>query len=310
MLRISLFGHFEVTLHGQPIGAINTPRLQSLLAYLTLNRNVAISRRQLASLFWPDMLDSQARNNLRQMVHQLRQALPDADQFLQTDMQTLRWRSSADFYFDVAEFEQAVAAASVAKKAGRLTEMEMQLVKAASIFRGNLLPDCYDDWITAERDRLHHKLRVMLTGLIDHYDGLRIFASAIPYAQRLVEMDPIDEGSQIRLLQLCVSSNNRAGAIHAFQAYSTILKKELGITPSQAICEIYAQALTTQAPVAESESPPVIVEVATPLVGRQAEWQRLLSAWQYASSGHAHMVLISGEAGIGKTRLEIGRAHV
>ncbi len=154
MLRISLFGNFEVLLHGKPISAFNTPRLQSLLAYLTLNRDIAISRRQLAALFWPDMLDSQARNNLRQMVHQLRQALPVADRYLQSDMQTLRWCSDADFYLDVAAFEQSVTNAAIAYTAGRLTEMQAQLESAVSIYRGNLLADCYDDWINPERDRM------------------------------------------------------------------------------------------------------------------------------------------------------------
>jgi len=40
-----------------------------------------------------------------------------------------------------------------------------------------------------------------------------------------------------------------------------------------------------------------------PLVGRQQEWRRLLAAWQSVSAGPPHLLVLSGEAGIGKTRL-------
>ena len=303
MLRISLFGNFEVLLHGKPISAFNTPRLQSLLAYLTLNRDIAISRRQLAALFWPDMLDSQARNNLRQMVHQLRQALPVADRYLQSDMQTLRWCSDADFYLDVAAFEQSVTNAAIAYTAGRLTEMQAQLESAVSIYRGNLLADCYDDWINPERDRMLVRLRTVLTELIEYHEGLRNFPGAISYAQRLVDSDPLDESAQMCLIQLCASNNDRARVIHAYQAYVKVLEKELGIAPNQPIRECYERALSADAQAISTESPLKAIDVPTPLVGRQSEWERLQHLWQQSVSGYAHMVLISGEAGIGKSRL-------
>jgi serine/threonine protein kinase len=41
----------------------------------------------------------------------------------------------------------------------------------------------------------------------------------------------------------------------------------------------------------------------TPLVGRQREWAQLQTVWQSASTGYPHLLVLSGEAGIGKTRL-------
>jgi len=40
-----------------------------------------------------------------------------------------------------------------------------------------------------------------------------------------------------------------------------------------------------------------------PFVGRDAEWNALLNQWERARSGHGHLVLVSGESGIGKSRL-------
>jgi DNA-binding SARP family transcriptional activator len=69
---------------------IDSPRLQSLLAYLVLHRTAPQSRQHLAFLFWLDSTEAQARNNLRQSLHLLKHALPDADHFLQSDVQSVQ----------------------------------------------------------------------------------------------------------------------------------------------------------------------------------------------------------------------------
>jgi hypothetical protein len=58
------------------------------------------------------------------MLHQLRQAMPDAERFLYADNRTLRWRPDAPLNLDVAEFERALgrAAALNAEMMARLDE--------------------------------------------------------------------------------------------------------------------------------------------------------------------------------------------
>src|SRR5437588_4420261 len=41
----------------------------------------------------------------------------------------------------------------------------------------------------------------------------------------------------------------------------------------------------------------------TALIGRTAEWTQLIAAWQSASAGGPHLLVLSGEVGIGKTHL-------
>jgi len=110
-LYIRLLGDFSLVYGQEPVTSINTPRLHSLLAYLALHRAAPQLRQHLAFLFWPDTSEAQARANLRQMLHQLRHALPDADRFLTADANTVCWRSDAAFQIDVAQFEHALAAA-------------------------------------------------------------------------------------------------------------------------------------------------------------------------------------------------------
>ena len=91
--------------------SINTMRLQSLLAYLVLHRDAPQQRQHLAFLFWPDATEAQARNNLRQLLHQLRQVFPAVEHFLSADTHTLYWHPVTPFHLDVAEFEQALTEA-------------------------------------------------------------------------------------------------------------------------------------------------------------------------------------------------------
>jgi len=81
MLSVSLLGDFCIQHDNAPVTDVDTPRLQSLLAYLILHRDFPQSRAYLAFLFWPDTSESQARTNLRNLLHYLRGALPDADRY-------------------------------------------------------------------------------------------------------------------------------------------------------------------------------------------------------------------------------------
>src|SRR5262249_45655583 len=129
-------------------------RLQSLLTYLLLHAQVPQQRQHLAFLFWPDATEAQARNNLRQLVHQLRQAFPAVDHFLHADTHSLQWRLDTPIRFDVAEFEQALQRADEAVRQNDPRRQQSALQEADHLYQGALLPSCYDDWIVAERERL------------------------------------------------------------------------------------------------------------------------------------------------------------
>ena len=140
LLRVRLLGDPEVRDGTGVIDAFASPRLQSLLGFLVLHRNVAIARRRLAFLFWPDSSEPQARTNLRQALHHLRYALDEPERFLRLDGRAVQWRADAPAHIDVVEFDRAVAEA-----AG--TYGDEALERAASLYGGELLAGCYDDWV-------------------------------------------------------------------------------------------------------------------------------------------------------------------
>src|SRR5512136_2507045 len=147
VLHIQLLGDFRLTYGDEPLTATVQARQQSLLAYLVLHRGAPPPRQHLAFLFWPDTSEAQALTNLRNLLHKLRQALPEPERFLQADTQTVQWRPDAPCTLDVADFSSLAQSATQA-----------DLEQAVSLYRGDLLPSCYDEWIVPERERLQHML--------------------------------------------------------------------------------------------------------------------------------------------------------
>ena len=152
ILHFRLLGGFDLTYGDEPVATINTPRLQSLLAYLVLHCDAPQPRQQLAFLLWPDSSEAQARTNLRKLIYQLRQALPRADAYLCATVNTLQWRVDAPFTLDVADFENALAQGA--------------LQRAVDLYHGDLVPGCYDDWIAPEREQLQQQYVSVLERLI------------------------------------------------------------------------------------------------------------------------------------------------
>ena len=302
-LRISLLGEFLLVSDDTPVTTIDWPRLHSLLAYLVLHHTISQSRAHLAFLLWPDSTDAQAHTNLRNLVHRLRHSLPDADHFLYADKQTLRWRSDAPWTLDVADFEHAIAQATQAEQAGSETEMRKALEAAVELYRGDLLPGNYDEWILPERERLRQAFLEALERLILLLEQGRDYQAAISYAQRLLRYDPLHEATYRYLMRLYAVNGERAAALRAYHTCATILERELAVEPGAATREIYERLLQKDAPSVPLTTPSTVLVAEVPLVGRQHEWAQLQAAWQSAAAGATHLVVLSGEAGIGKTRL-------
>jgi DNA-binding SARP family transcriptional activator/predicted ATPase len=299
-LHIQLLHTFVLRAGDEAITSVNTPRLQSLLAYLLLHRHESQSRRQIAVRFWPDSTDTQARTNLRQLVHYLRHALPDADTFLSTDAAYLQWQPEAPYTLDVAAFETALAQA---EQAGNSEEERAALEHAVSHYTGDLLPDCYDEWIVPERERLTQQHIHALERLIALLTVQQAYQQAIPYAQRLLRTDPLNEAAYRTLMDLYARSGDRGRALRVYHTCATTLQRELGVAPDTATSALYERLTSADAPVPATPTPRVTLVSDTSLVGRHTEYDHLRQSWQYAEAGHAHLVLVAGEAGIGKTRL-------
>lgn len=299
VLHIELFGQCRIRYGSDLIERIAAPRLQSLLAYLLLHRDQPQPRRHLAYLLWPDSSESQARTNLRRELHHLRKALPDADRFLKSDGRSLAWVSDAPFTLDVGDFEAATARA---QRADDPNEVCSALEEAVELYRGDLLIDCYDEWVLPLRERLRQRCLGALVRLTRLYEEEGRYRHAGDHARRLLQLDPLHEAGYRQLMRLHALAGDRTAALHVYHGCATVLQRELGVEPSPATRELYERLLSSD-PSAPSHAKRARLAATLPLVGRERAWAALMASWRRGSGGHPHLVAIGGEAGIGKTRL-------
>src|SRR5574341_427192 len=228
-LHIQLLGDFRLTYGDALVRNANTTRLKSLLAYLLLHRNSPQSRHHLAYFFWPDSNETQAHDNLRQSFHRLRQVLPNVEDYLHSDAQSIQWLPDSPFTLDVADFESAV------EHADSIESLE----NAANLYQGDLLPDCYDDWILPERERLQQKFQAILEQLIHSHENHGNYPSAIRCAERMLRTDPLREETYQKLIRLQALRGNRTGALRVYKTCVTVLKRELDVEPSSETQAVY-----------------------------------------------------------------------
>ena len=302
-LQVRLLGQFRLTVDDRPIGRPTTARLQSLLAYLLLHADAPQPRAALAFAFWPDASEANARNNLRQLLHQLRQALPDPDRYLKADASHVQWTGDSAVSLDLAVFDKAVAEADRALRAGDAAGQLAALERAVAVCQGPLLPSCYDDWIGPVRERVARRCRDAVSALVSLLEEQRDYAAATAHVRHWLDHDPLDERAHRWLIRLLALGGDRAGALQAYRRCAELLQRELDAEPSAETVGVYERIRDAPdkgaAPAAAREPVPS----APPLVGRLREWATLRSAWERAAAGPARFALVTGDAGIGKSRL-------
>jgi DNA-binding SARP family transcriptional activator len=300
--RIRLFGELDARLGGAPLPPLESARARSLLAYLLVH-DAPQPRQRLAFVLWPDSPEGQARTNLRHLLHTLRRTGPWLEPFVETTAQTVRWRSELPCWVDVAAFDAALARAEAAPAGSE--EAAAALRAAVDLYGGDLLEGCYDEWIGEVRDRYRDRYRAalrQLTSLLAERGG---HAEAVRLGRELVRCDPLQEDAYRLLMRVHDGAGDRAGAVRVYHECVTTLRRELGVDPSPATAAAYAILVAPAVPSvpAPAPTPPSPIAGATPLVGRAAEWGSLNTCWQAAEAGRAQAVLVTGEPGVGKTRL-------
>jgi DNA-binding SARP family transcriptional activator len=300
MLRICVLGELSIESSGRQIEPGGSWRARSLLAWFALNPG-AHPRGEVASRFWPDVLDSSARASLRNALWALRKALADeADRAL---IATRERVGLADVWVDATAFREHVAA-------GRLEE-------ALELSRGELLAGLDEEWVYEYRDLHREALSDLLEQLAAQAEAEGDVAGAIAATRRRASLDPLAEDAQRALIARLARSGDRAGALAAYDRLRERFRRELGISPSDetraVIHEVRHQHVADQPtrpggdwrPGDPFPLPPRLRRRApTALVGRGRELSTLRGLWRAVREGEgARLVLVTGEAGIGKSRL-------
>ena len=254
-MRISLFGNLRISFAGRPVTAVNTNRLQSLIAYLILHGDVPQPRERLAFMLWPASSESQARTNLRQLLHHLKRALPAECNLLVTDHFAVQWRQDASCTDRRRRF-------SGGDRGGRLRAKRRKIARGRynpSPPRRNFMKTTFCLLSTTTGSRHCAKTTGggsprCCTVSPSLFEEQKEYAAAIPCAERLVALDSLCEAHHQLLIRLHAANHDRASALRAYHQCMRVLRREMGVEPGAATQELFERILKAE-PGASRELP-------------------------------------------------------
>ena len=299
-IRIGLLGGVAISGTDAPLPS----RAVALLGYLVTRTGSPQPRGHLAGLLWPESTGTQARTNLRRELHHLRAAV-DASGSLEVTSSSLVWHESQGAEVDVCTFLRARREA-LDRLANSGAGFATAADRALDSYGGVFLPGCYDEWALTSREELQAACVDLCDRAAAYHEEHGDVQAAIALEVRRVALQPLEEQGYQRLMRLQRLAGDRAGAMRTFHRCASVLEQELGVPPApetqREVDALLADAtaLPDRAGIGGATKP--MGPGAPDLVGREREQRRLRELWS-TSTGSSRLVLVTGEAGIGKTRL-------
>jgi DNA-binding SARP family transcriptional activator len=245
------------------------PRDAALLAWLALEGPTP--RTRLAQLLWPQSAPEAAGNALRQRLFQLKKQLGGIDLVQGTSVLALAAGVSHDLH-----------------------DSDGVLGETAHDFGAE-----YAAWLAQQRERRRARMRQSLIELCELAERVQDHADALSYAGELLALEPFSEDAHRRVMRLHYLAGDRAAALLAFDRCEQLLKDEVGARPSAPTLALLDSIVASdRIAAAPDRRLPAAVLRPPRLVGRDDELRRAATAW-----AAGQIVWISGEAGMGKSRL-------
>ncbi len=311
-LTIYTLGRFAVYRGSELIeeSAWKRRKAKSLFKLLLLAPQGQLLKDHVFEWLWPEQNPERAANNLHRTLFILRRVLePDLhnaadshyiffrDGKLILNMEAVAW-------LDVLEFERLIQFGS--QQPDPLPHYEA----ARCLYQGDFLPeDLYEDWAGDCR----HKVRAAYCALAQQMARLYLQAAAYPEAvacwQDLLRVDSTHEETYRQLMRVYAQTGQRHQALQLYHHLCQTLRHELEVEPApetvalyQAIAENRWQPLPERALTTEPIHLPETAQRPL-LLGRENELRHLTDLLRQAKAGCGQVVILSGEQGVGKSRL-------
>ena len=326
-LKLYLLGSPRIERDGLTV-RVDTRKAIALLAYLAVTGKTH-RRDALATLLWPDADQTHARAALRRTLSTVNKAL--AGHGLKVDRETLGLDWNAGLWVDLVRFRLSLAdcLAHPHHSADACKACQTSLVEAVELYRDDFMvgftlrdSPAFDDWQSSQSEAMRLLLADALERLSKFHTAKGEFEPAIAHTRRRLALDPLNESVHRRLMELYSWAGQRAVALRQYRECVRVLDRELGVPPLEETSLLYqalregplppAQIAVPAQPISRersSELAPIPGETSSaarlgayPLVGRSAEWETLLRVYERIG-GDGHLIVLEGEAGIGKTRL-------
>ena len=323
-LEITLAGDVSVARGDGADRRVLTGPPRIVLAALALSPSAAIDRDRLAGIVWPEAMPRTWASALRTHVSRVRAAVSTVVGAGETVVSgeagyQLVLPPGVTTSVDLHRADQALATARTTVAGDPAGALELATT-AADMVRPPFLAGHTGPWPDGVRahldDLLVGALELASQAAVALGDGGRAVAAAEDATRRA----PLRESAHRALMVALDAAGNRAEALRAYQRLRRSLVDELGIDPSAETDAAYLELLgptPSPRPARSTRADDGPTDVATgsshgpgptPFVGREAELEVLTAAWEQAAAGGRHLVVVTGEAGIGKSRLTVEAA--
>ena len=313
--RIRLCGRLEVELAGERVEQRLPGRQGPLvLALLAVNRDRPVPRDELIDALWPGRPPADPEEALSALLSKVRQAV-GRDVIVGRRELTLALPEDAEV--DVEQARAASERAAAALAAGDPSTAQAAASEAVAIVGRGFLPGHDTPWVHERRAELADvRLRALEA---QAQAGLALGGAHAGPAERaaaeLVREAPLRDAGHRLLMEALAARGEVAEALAAYERLRVLLRDELGTAPGEATRALHARLLAGDVPTSPAPAPRATApepgrlpdrlaqSLASPWVGRHATLRRLRELAAQAESGEAGIVLVSGEGGIGKTRI-------
>jgi len=309
-LRIQLLSSFQAW-QGQDILVWPTKKSKALFQILLIEPGKLIPADLLFEYLWPDLPPDKAQNNLWVTISQLRRVLqPDSPAHTRSDYILKKdegycFNPDSDFWLDS---EEAARHITSARSATDLSRRIAILESARSLFRGDFLEDePYAEWTQTPRIQWQRRYRKILADLAEAYGHNGHLQQASELCREILLLESTNE-SACRLLMRClVSLGEIPAAINIYEDIVYALRNDFDIDPMPETAALYheihqldrdGELGTEDWAVSNMET-----AIAYPCVGRGGEIAQFSKLLSRISAGQGQTAVVSGEPGIGKSRL-------
>ncbi len=234
MVKLYLFGAPRLEIQGQTID-LNLRKAWGLLSYVVLNAQIH-SRDNLATMFWGESDQSTARANLRRTLYRLNQT--SGIEILAATSETIEVNPNINLWVDVLAYQELIRTAYPNKTRNFETATQIYVDEFMHGFSLLDSPD-YDEWQFFQREELRQSLTATLNELVEILTQEQAWTAALPYARRLVNLDPLTEASHRSLMRLYAWTDQKPAALRQYQTCERLLAEEFNEVPTPETQSLY-----------------------------------------------------------------------
>lgn len=247
-LRLTLFGSPQILMGDQPLTGFTTNKAQALLFYLAVTADtatdtatvqpVAHSRDHIAALLWGEMMEAQAKRNLRTVLPELRRLV---GHHLRIDRQTIAFDHTSPYWLDVALLRRSLTPGrSGIDLATQQAAVDLYQGEFLSGFYVNNAP-AFEAWVLAQREYLHTLVATALFALVNEYAQRTAYAAALAANRRLLLLEPWSEPAHRQQMLLLAQTGERGAALAQYELCQRLLAAEFGVAPLAETTALYEQ---------------------------------------------------------------------